>query len=272
MKKQILKLMTATFLLMVIVAACNKKDVIVTGVTLNKPSLTLEVGASETLIATVQPTDATNQVIIWESSNPFVASVLGNGLVTALSLGEATIIVRTEDGNKTASCAVKVESPILPPTLEELLTQETGWMLFTATSFPAYSNYEGVTSENLFVSYFFECELDDIIFFNKNNTHYLNYGKFLCDWESGAGTSLGNWKINENESVLEFQLPYFFNEDDTFAKLEGKIVVLDENTLQLRIPIVYDEGTKTTKRGLLSIGAKAAEQYIFTLTYRKANI
>jgi hypothetical protein len=265
MKKQILKLTTAIFSLLVIVVACNK-DVNVTGVTLNKSSLTLALGASEVLIATIQPIDATNQVLIWESSNPFVATVLGNGLVTALSPGETTVVVRTEDGNKTASCMVKVERPA---TKEDLLSQEKGWKLIAGTCEPPYESWDGTLSSDLFEVFLFDCERDDIIFFYKNHTQYLNYGKFLCDWESGTGVNLGYWSIKEDENLLDFYLSYFLDENDNFARLEGKIIVLDDNTLKLDIPLVFDDGSKLAKRGLISSDAKAVIDYVFTLTYRK---
>jgi hypothetical protein len=79
----------------------------VTGVTLDKPTLTLNVGASETLTATVAPTNAANKNVSWSTSNSSVAVVSG-GTVTALSAGSAVITVTTVDGNKTATCAVTV--------------------------------------------------------------------------------------------------------------------------------------------------------------------
>jgi hypothetical protein len=83
----------------------------VTGVTLDKSSLTLaKVGDSETLVATVQPDNATNKNVTWSSSNPNVASV-SNGLVTALAPGTAAITVTTQDGGKTATCSVTVPTP-----------------------------------------------------------------------------------------------------------------------------------------------------------------
>lgn len=86
----------------------------VTGVTLDKASLSLEVGDTATLIATVEPANATNQNVTWSSSAESVATV-EDGKVTAVGTGEATITVTTEDGNKTATCAVTVEEPYTPP-------------------------------------------------------------------------------------------------------------------------------------------------------------
>ena len=83
--------------------------VAVTGVTLNKTALTLNIGASETLSATVAPADATNKKVTWKSSDAAVASVDANGKVTGVKAGEATITVTTEDGGKTATCKVTVK-------------------------------------------------------------------------------------------------------------------------------------------------------------------
>ncbi|MEE0951781.1 MAG: InlB B-repeat-containing protein [Paludibacteraceae bacterium] len=82
----------------------------VTGVSLNKTSTTLEIGGTETLTATIEPNNATNKNVAWSSSNTSVATVDANGLVTAVAAGTATITVTTEDGNKTATCAVTVNA------------------------------------------------------------------------------------------------------------------------------------------------------------------
>ncbi len=86
----------------------------VTGVTLDQTSLTLTEGDSETLSATVEPSNATNQNVTWSSSDPSVATV-ANGVVTAVGAGTATITVTTEDGDFTATCEVTVERPYVPP-------------------------------------------------------------------------------------------------------------------------------------------------------------
>ena len=81
----------------------------VTGVSLNMTELTLTEGDSETLTASIAPTDATDQKVTWNSSAPAVATVDANGNVTAMDAGTAVITVTTEDGNKTATCTVTVE-------------------------------------------------------------------------------------------------------------------------------------------------------------------
>lgn len=83
----------------------------VTGVSLNKSTLSLKTGRSETLTATVLPADAANKAVTWTSSNPSVATVDSNGKVTAVAVGSATITVTTEDGALTATCTVTVTRP-----------------------------------------------------------------------------------------------------------------------------------------------------------------
>ena len=90
----------------------------VTSVSLNKNTLELYTGNSETLTATVQPEDATSQSVTWESNNIAVATVDANGKVTAEGEGEATITVTTADGNHTATCTVKVTDPVYDMTTD----------------------------------------------------------------------------------------------------------------------------------------------------------
>ena len=87
----------------------------VTGVTLNKTALSLTVGGTETLTATIAPNNATNKNVTWYSSNSAVATVDQNGNVEAVGAGTANITVTTEDGSFTATCAVTVEKPYTPP-------------------------------------------------------------------------------------------------------------------------------------------------------------
>lgn len=80
-----------------------------TSVSLNKTSLTLDVGKSYTLTKTVSPSSAVTSYT-WSSSNTSVATVDGNGKVTAKKAGTATITVKTSNG-KTATCKVTVNLP-----------------------------------------------------------------------------------------------------------------------------------------------------------------
>ena len=88
--------------------------VAVTGVTVAPATLTLEVGQTGALTATVTPTTATNKAVTWTSSAPAIATVDASGTVKGIAPGTATITVKTADGGKTATCAVTVKAAAAP--------------------------------------------------------------------------------------------------------------------------------------------------------------
>ena len=83
-------------------------SVAVTGVKLAQNKLTLKKDDSFTLVATVEPYNASNKVVMWSSDNTAVATVSDAGLVEAKTVGTATITVTTQDGGFTATCEVTI--------------------------------------------------------------------------------------------------------------------------------------------------------------------
>ena len=88
-----------------------KVPVPVTGVSLDKTELTLNVGDTETLTATVAPANADNKNVAW-SADPLSVVGVDNGVITARTAGTATVTVTTEDGSFTATCEVTVKQPV----------------------------------------------------------------------------------------------------------------------------------------------------------------
>ena len=86
----------------------------VTSVTLNTYALSLEVGKTGKLSATVLPDSAANKSITWSSSKTDVASVSSNGTVTAKKAGTAVITATAVNG-KNASCTVTVTGGTTDP-------------------------------------------------------------------------------------------------------------------------------------------------------------
>ena len=97
----------------------TKAVVSVNSVKLNKDSLTLQKGKSETLTLTFDPTNADNKEVEWKSTNGDVATVSG-GAVTAISPGSATIIATAKDGGHMDWCTVTVQ-----PVVESLTLNTT---------------------------------------------------------------------------------------------------------------------------------------------------
>jgi len=80
----------------------------VTSVDLDVYQLYLSSGGTYQLEATVLPSDACDKSVTWASNNTNIATVDSNGLVSGVSIGDATVTVTTTDGGYTAQCSVNV--------------------------------------------------------------------------------------------------------------------------------------------------------------------
>lgn len=123
----------------------------VTGVSLAPATLSLAVGASSTLTATIAPATATNKSVNWTSSNPAVATVNSSGAVTAVANGTTTITATTQDGGFTATSSVVVSTIGGPAVTGVTVTPATvslslgGTAPLTATVAPATAANKAVT-------------------------------------------------------------------------------------------------------------------------------
>ena len=88
----------------------------VSGVSIDKPTLSMTEGETANLTAIVMPENATNKAVAWKSGNSGVADVDASGKVTAVKAGTSDITVTTADGGKTATCKVTVTAKSVPAT------------------------------------------------------------------------------------------------------------------------------------------------------------
>lgn len=127
----------------------NAKVYLVESVSLDRTSYEMTEGEIFILSATVNPDNATNKEVTWNSSNPSVASV-DNGKVEALKPGTATITVKTLDGAKTATCDITVNAkthPVTSVSLDRTSAELTEGeeMQLTATVNPDNATNKNVT-------------------------------------------------------------------------------------------------------------------------------
>ena len=122
------------------------EEVAVTGVSLDKSTLKLNKGARGKLTATVEPTNATNPAVSWSSSKPEVATVDGEGNVSAVGGGTATITVTTVEGGFTATCEVTVNVPVNGVSLDKEKAEMpvSGTLQLTATVLPEDASNKNV--------------------------------------------------------------------------------------------------------------------------------
>ncbi len=160
----------------------------VTGITLNKTTLSFIVGGSETLSATVTPENATDKSVTWTSTDTAVATVSASGEVTAISVGEATITAQA--GEKSASCtvAVKAQEPEITQNLPSLIVINGDYM---AESVDGVAIPEPEPSE-------------------EDNSYKLEIEAKVSD----GGTLSYQWYLATNETenggVIEDQTTYFY--------------------------------------------------------------
>lgn len=134
-----------------IFAGCgNSSSVSVTGVSLDKTAITMTVGGTQQLSATVTPENATDKKVTWTSDKESVATVSADGKVTAVAEGKAKITVQTADGQYKATCSVTVEAEevavsgiTLNKDTAELI--EGGTLLLRATVTPENATDKKVT-------------------------------------------------------------------------------------------------------------------------------
>lgn len=122
-----------------------------TSITLDKSMITMNVGDTKSLSATITPDDAPKKDVTWTSSDTNIVTV-SNGVVTAKSPGTATVIAKTFNG-KTASCSITVQSDIVYPTSITLKadasTLEVGYTTrLLPVVYPSNATDSSVTIEN----------------------------------------------------------------------------------------------------------------------------
>ena len=110
--KKFVKILSVMAALAAAFTSCEKDSIVGTadgsGLYLNKTELTLVKGTAETLVATVTPKGAAS--LTWASADETVATVDGEGVVTAVGAGET--VVSAAAGEMKVECLVKVQSPV----------------------------------------------------------------------------------------------------------------------------------------------------------------
>ncbi len=132
------------------VATCKVtvKAIPVTGVSLNKSTVTLNTGETFRLTATVAPSTATNKNVVWESANTKIAKVSTSGLIVPVANGTTIVTCTTEDGEYVAYCIVQVKSvKVLGVSLNKssLIANKGASFTLVATVVPSNATNPAVT-------------------------------------------------------------------------------------------------------------------------------
>ena len=160
----------------------------VTGVSVSPTESRLYIGETVALTATVLPANADNKNVSWSSSNPSIASVSANGIVSALTNGSARIAVQTNEGGFTAFCDVTVAGspPPQPPVPESPLDGETGVPLTPMLKIGSYAHPQGLA--------------------HRATRWQMSTENTFSSAESGTSSSL-TFDLTSTEDLLELYVP-----------------------------------------------------------------
>ena len=110
-------------------------EILPAGISLNQAEVAITVKQSVQLTATVTPSDASNQEVVWTSSDKTTASVNAEGLVTGVAEGTAVIKAMIKDTSLSAECKVTVAKEVLTPvSMYRLYNPNTGEHFYTGST------------------------------------------------------------------------------------------------------------------------------------------
>jgi uncharacterized protein YjdB len=180
----------------------KQKEIAITGISLNKSTTSITEGESETLTATITPSNATgDKTVKWSSSNAEVAAVDSNGKVTAKKAGTA-VITATSSNRKTASCTVTVKQKDTYTGLRDVngtLTYFTnGQADKTYTGFVSYAgNNYYVINGVVDTSY-------TNVTYDGKDWLYVENGKVRYDYTGIRSNESGFWRIDNGKVNFDY--------------------------------------------------------------------
>lgn len=214
-------------------AKCNvtvtDKIINVTGVALTETDETLVAGETLQLEAIVQPSTATDKSVSWSSADNKIASVDGNGIVTAISEGKTTIKATTNDGDKTASCKITVRGKgvdISKPEISDI-TSISAYVTGEIETFGVkvkecgicYSTSQSPTIENQKVSVSVSDEIAHTLTGLEPNTTY--YARIYAIVDGNA--KYGDQETFTTQAPVEISAPKVTSITTNSAYIEGTI-------------------------------------------------
>ena len=201
----------------------KQKEIAITGISLNKSTTSLTEGESETLTATITPSNATgDKTVKWSSSNEAVAAVDSNGKVTAKKAGTA-VITATSSNGKTAGCTVTVKQKDTYTGLRDvngtLIYFNNGQADKTYTGFVSYAgNNYYVINGVVDTSY-------TNVTYDGKDWLYVENGKVRYDYTGIRPNENGWWRIEGGK--VNFDYTGIANNENGWWRIEGGKVNFD---------------------------------------------
>ena len=201
----------------------KQKEIAITGVSLNKSTTSITEGESETLTATITPSNATgDKTVKWSSSNAEVAAVDSNGKVTAKKAGTA-VITATSSNRKTASCTVTVKQK---DTYTGLRVVNGTLTYFTnGQADKTYTGFVSYAGNNYYVINGVVDTSYTNVTYDGKDWLYVENGKVRYDYTGIRSNESGFWRIDNGKVNFD----YYGVAENEFGwwKIEGGKVNFD---------------------------------------------
>lgn len=220
------------------------EPVAASGITLNKKTTSISLGAAEKLYARVTPENATNKNVIWSSDDMAVATVSASGEVLAMDIGTANITATTEDGGFKSSCQVTVinstgRTLIRNSTALKTALQNGGkYILASNISTSEFTGFYHVSND-------VDLDLNSHILEGNTSAGFITISEsktlIICDNSSlKAGVIRNNIIANSSEDYPCCAI--ILSNNSELKLLSGSIVALSSNAIQsiLKYPYSYD--------------------------------
>ena len=202
----------------------------VDGLNLNKTNLSLKVGESEKLHATIVPSNADNKKVIWTCSNKDVATVDTEGNVTAVKAGQVTITATSEDNAEIkATCAVTVIQPVTGITLSESAYKLKAIgenIQLTATVLPEDATNKKVN---------WNCPNNTVCIVSNGNVVAIGYGTavIIATTEDGGFVATCTITVEDTSGIIEVKSDHNDNLP-TYDTMGRKVQELKKGQLYIR--------------------------------------
>ena len=205
------------------------KEIAATDIALNVSTLSLTVGNTSTLTATVSPADATDKSVSWTSSDTEIATV-SDGTVTAVSAGTATITVKTKNG-KTATCMVMVVDP--PVYVKDVLLNISA---LTLTVGNTYALTATVSPDNATDKVLTWTSSDTAVAIVSNGTVFAVRQGTAVIIATTANGNTATCTVTVEEEIVESGLIYELTNDESYYVVTGYY----GNAKEYTVPASYD--------------------------------
>ena len=232
-------------------------------ITMKSEKVELKTGETGWIGVTYNPSNATNKVLTWKSSNEKVATVR-EGTIKAVGLGTATLTATSEDGGKTATCKVTVTDGKKHIESIRLKTDSIEMKPGEGKTIYAEYNPSNVDDKTLY----WKSSNEKVVTVNEGYVKAIGEGTATVTAVSRDGGKTASCKVTVTSGTVKLQSIKISSSTEILTKGEGKTIYVTYNPNNVTDKTLYwsssNEKVATVSEGYV----KAVGEGIATLTAR----